>query len=240
MNLLLTGGSRGLGLQIAEHQLSLGHQVYVVSRNVTKELDSLLRKFPERACFIDCDLADTGQIKKRVFDDQIGKETPLHGLISNAATAYDDLLTNLQPEPLHSMFQTNVYAPMFLTKYVVRNMLLHEVAGSIVHISSISAHTGYKGLAMYAATKGAIESFSKNTAREWGSKGIRSNCVVAGFMETEMSSSLSNEQRDRIHKRTALKRPTSLVSVASTVEYLLSDGSQSVTGQNLFVDSGTI
>ena len=99
------------------------------------------------------------------------------------------------------------------------NFLLHNVKGSIVHLSSISAHTGYKGLAMYASTKGALESFSKNSAREWGERGIRSNTLVAGFMETEMSSTLSNDQKNRIFKRTSMKIPTTKKSVAETIVF---------------------
>ena len=129
---------------------------------------------------------------------------------------------------------------MMLIKYVIRNMLQHRIPGSIVHISSVSVHTGYKGLAMYASTKGALEAFSKTTAREWGEKGIRSNALVAGFMETAMSGTLSNEQRDRIFKRTSLKKPTTTESVANMIEFLMSDASTSVTGVNVFVDSGTI
>ena len=93
---------------------------------------------------------------------------------------------------------------------------------------------------MYASTKGAIEAFSKNTAREWGERKIRSNCVVAGFMETEMSSTLSEEQKERIYRRTALKEATRIDSVAGTIAYLLSDKAASITGQNIHVDSGTI
>jgi 3-oxoacyl-[acyl-carrier protein] reductase len=129
---------------------------------------------------------------------------------------------------------------MVLTKYAIRNMLYHRISGSLVHISSISVHTGYKGLAMYASTKGALEAFSKNTAREWGKREIRSNCIVAGFMETPMSSSLSPEQKDRIYRRTSLKKPTNMKSIAEMILFLLSDKSISITGQNMFVDSGTI
>jgi len=138
------------------------------------------------------------------------------------------------------MYKISVFSPMIITKYMLRNMLYNKIEGSIVHLSSISVHTGYKGLSMYASTKGALEAFSKNTAREWGLKGIRSNCVVAGFMETDMSSSLSTEQKDKIYARTSLKKPTSQISVASTIKYLISDDSHSITGQNIFVDSGTI
>jgi 3-oxoacyl-[acyl-carrier protein] reductase len=138
------------------------------------------------------------------------------------------------------MYRINVFTPFLLTKYVIRNMILNRISGSIVHLSSISVHTGYKGLAMYASTKGALEGFSKGTSREWGEKGIRSNCLVAGFMETDMSSSLSLDQRNRIYKRTALKVPTSIYSVAEMIYFLVSDKAKSITGQNIFVDSGTL
>ncbi|QDV26139.1 SDR family NAD(P)-dependent oxidoreductase [Aureliella helgolandensis] len=240
MNILLTGGSRGLGLVVAQRLLAHGDHVLIVNREPTDELAVLQQQYPSQTTFIACDLSHTDSIKKSVFDDAIGHETPLHGFINNAATAYDDLITNLNMEATEQLFRTNVFAPMLLIKYVIRNMLLHNISGSLVHVSSISAHTGYKGLAMYASTKGSIEAFSRTTAREWGSKGIRSNCVVAGFMETTMSATLSKEQRDRIYQRTALKQPTSLESVADSILFLLSAGSRSITGQNIFVDSGTI
>jgi 3-oxoacyl-[acyl-carrier protein] reductase len=93
---------------------------------------------------------------------------------------------------------------------------------------------------MYASTKGALEAFSKNTSREWGEKGIRSNCVVSGFMDTEMSSSLNNELKERIKNRTSLKTLTDIKSVSDTVEFLISEKSNSITGQLINVDSGTI
>ena len=129
---------------------------------------------------------------------------------------------------------------MVFTNYAIRQMLLHQVNGSVVHLSSVSVHTGYKGLAMYASTKGALEAFSKNTAREWGEKGIRSNCVVAGFMDTDMSASLTESQKIRIYNRTALKKAVDASSVAETILFLLSGKSGSITGQNIHVDNGTI
>jgi 3-oxoacyl-[acyl-carrier protein] reductase len=138
------------------------------------------------------------------------------------------------------MYDVNVFTPMVVTKHAIRHMLFNKVAGSMVHISSISAHAGYKGLAMYASTKGALEAFSKNTAKEWGERGIRSNCVVAGFMETAMTAKLTAEQCERVFKRTALKQATKPESVASTVVHLLGEGAASITGQNVLVDAGTI
>jgi len=240
VNILLTGASRGLGLAIAKQQLELGHSVFVVNRTVSRELGELLQRYKERAVFVECDLAEPTTIKEAVFDRIFGNDVPIHGFVSNAAVAYDDLVSNLDPALVESMFRVNVFAPMVLTKLVIRNMLLHRTDGSMVHVSSICSHKGFKGLAMYAATKGAVEAFSKNVAREWGSKGIRSNCVVPGFMETSMSSALSDADREKIFSRTSLRAATSIQSVASTVGYLLSDASSSVTGQEFVVDSGTI
>ena len=119
-------------------------------------------------------------------------------VINNAAFAYDDIITNADPTQLERMFKINVISPIILSKYIIRDMLLHDIKGSLVHISSVSAQTGYKGLSMYAPSKGAIESFSKNAAREWGERGIRSNCIAPGFMETNMTSALSTDQKNRI------------------------------------------
>lgn len=239
-NILLSGVSKGLGLAIAESLLHLGYTVYGIARSKTEAFCQLQERFPDRLFFKSVDLQDAEGAHDAVFDDFIDFDTSLHGFVNNAAMAYDDIITNLHLEPLEAMYRVNVFSPMILTKYAIRNMLLHRVAGSIVHISSISVHTGYKGLSMYASTKGALEAFSKNTAREWGSRKIRSNCLVAGFMETEMSSTLSDDQKNRIYNRTSLKQPTSVKSVAETVAYLTSDKSQSITGQNIHVDSGTI
>ncbi len=237
-NILVTGVSRGLGLAIARAVLEAGWSLFGVSRTRSPEFDSLAAAHPGRVHFFAHDLADADGVRTRVFKEFVGLDTPLHGFVNNAAVAYDDLVTNLELERLEAMYAVNVFAPMMATRQAIRNMLLHGGGGSIVHVSSISAHTGYKGLAMYASTKGALEAFSKNTAREWGERGIRSNCVVAGFMETDMSGALGEEQRRRIFERTALKRPVALESVAATCVFLLGGESCSITGQNVVVDSG--
>jgi 3-oxoacyl-[acyl-carrier protein] reductase len=176
-----------------------------------------------------------------LFDDWISKKNvSLDAFINNAAVAYDDIISNANLEKLERMYRVNVFTPIMITKYVIRNYLLNKVEGNIIHLSSISVHTGYKGLSMYASTKGALEAFSKNTSREWGNRGIKSNCIVAGFMETEMSQTLSEEQKNKIYKRTSLRKPTDKNSVSSCISFLVSGCNTSITGQNIFVDSGTI
>lgn len=239
-NILITGISKGLGLTTTKYLVKKGYFIYGINRTITPELTALIRQYPDLIKIYPFDLSQTEAISSLLLGDFINLKTPLHGFVNNAAFAYDDIVTNINYELLIEMYKVNVFTPFILTKYVIRNMILHQVKGSIVHLSSISVHTGYKGLAMYAATKGSLEAFSKNTAREWGGRGIRSNCIVSGFMDTNMSSKLDLEQKDRIYKRTSLKKPTEQDSVASTIEFLLSDNSKSITGQNIFVDSGTI
>lgn len=240
MNILLTGISKGLGLIIAQTLLENNWIVYGISRSKTEELNQLLTKYPMHLHWLQYDLSDTINVHKTIFKEWIGIQTPIHGFVNNAALAYDDIITNLNIDLLEKMYRVNVFTPMNITKYAIRQMLLHHIKGNIVHLSSISAHTGYKGLAMYASSKGALEAFSKNIAREWGELGIRSNCIVAGFMETEMSASLTNDQKNRIYQRTSLKQPVDKYSVAETIAYLFSDKAKSITGQNINVDSGTI
>ena len=138
------------------------------------------------------------------------------------------------------MYRINVFSPMMLTKYILRDFLLNKVSGSIVHISSVSAHTGYKGLAMYASTKGSLEAFSKNTAREWGRLGVRSNIICPGFMKTNMSSSISDEIAEKIFKRNSKLSLLNVVDVANACVFLISNESNGITGEILHVDNGTI
>jgi len=238
-NIIVTGDSRGLGAEIVKTLLEeTEYGVIGISRSNTTEITN--NPIAQgRYLHISYDLNDLKNIKS-LYQNYLKPLGPIAGLVNNSAIAYDDIITNLNIENLLNMFNVNVYASMLLSKFAIRDMLLHCTKGSIVYITSVCAHTGYKGLSMYAASKGALESFSRTIAREWGEFGIRSNCVSPGFMETEMSNSISHEQRERIYKRTSLKRETDPSSVASTVVFLLMDNSASITGQTIHVDNGTL
>ena len=223
-NILLTGDSKGLGENIKSHLKESGYNVIGLSRSSDD---------------IKYDLTDVDGIKD-LYINIIKERGPIHGFINNAAFAYDDIITNLNSDKLIDMYKVNVFSPMILTKYVIRDMLLHKTKGSIVHISSISVHTGYKGLAMYASTKGSLEAFSKNTSREWGRMGIRSNIVCPGFMDTNMSNSLNDDQRNKIFKRNSRQKELTVGEVSSTVNFLMTEESSGITGQIIHVDNGTI
>lgn len=240
MNIIVTGCSKGVGLDICKVLLEHGNTVYGIARSCPKEFQTLQSQYENALHFKSVDLSACDNVKRDIFKDYCDNKVAIDGFVNNAAIAYDDIVTNLNLERLQEMYNVNVFTPMMMTKYVIRNMILHHTKGAIVHISSISAHTGYKGLAMYASSKGALEAFSKNTAREWGTMGIRSNVVVPGFMATSMSSTLTDDQRSKIYARTSLKAATSIRSVAETVAFLLSEKADSITGQNIHVDNGTI
>jgi 3-oxoacyl-[acyl-carrier protein] reductase len=236
---LVTGVSKGLGYELTHSLLSEGNFVCGISRTSNEKLNKIKLEFNTTFTHLELDLSSIesiSEINKFITTNRIKFDC----YINNAAIAYDELVTNANITDLELMFNTNVIAPIMMTKMVIKNFLLHKTKGNIIHISSISAHTGYKGLSMYASTKGAIEAFSKNVAREWGEIGIRSNCIVAGFMETDMSDKLTSRQKEKIRNRTSLKKLTDKKSVINTIKFLQSSQSDSITGQNFFVDSGTI
>ncbi|MVO98633.1 SDR family oxidoreductase [Paenibacillus lutrae] len=231
---LVTGDSGDLGQSISECLLESGYSVVGLSRTENNHIASLRDAYPDRYEHQFADLSDPESIAS-LFHNRSYKVT---GLINNAALAYDDLVTNARLDELDTMFKVNIISPILLTKYSIRNMILHKTAGSIVNISSISTQEGYKGLSMYAASKGALESFTKGVAREWGRYGIRCNCVRPGFMETSMNKNLPEADKQKIYRRNSLQGPVEVGSVAETTLFLLSEKSSSITGAIIDVHAG--
>jgi 3-oxoacyl-[acyl-carrier protein] reductase len=130
-----------------------------------------------------------------------------------------------------------VLSPIILTKYVARHMMADGM-GRIINMSSIIASTGYNGLSVYGATKAAATGFTKSLAREVGKLGITVNAIAPGFVDTELTQSLSDDQRKRIAGRSALRRLPETEDVASMVEYLLGEGGRNITGAVLTIDAG--
>ncbi len=131
----------------------------------------------------------------------------------------------------------NTLSPIVLSKYVVRSMM-SERSGRIVNVASIIGFTGYSGLSVYAATKASMLGFTRSLAREVGRLGITVNAVAPGFLDTDMTHGLADEQRQQVMRRSALRRLASVDDVANAVEFLLSDKARSMSGTVLTVDAG--
>jgi 3-oxoacyl-[acyl-carrier protein] reductase len=236
-NVIVTGGSRGIGLAIARRLANAGHNVVAVARRESDELREAIREAgADRLHFTAFDLSEVAEIPglvRRLRDD-FGA---VYGLVNNAGTGTDGLLATMHNSDIEALVRLNVLSPIVLTKYVVRHMMA-DGAGRIVNISSIIAATGYSGLSVYGATKAATTGFTRSLAREVGKLGITVNAIAPGFIGTELTESLSEDARQRIARRSALRHLPETEDIAAMVEYLLGDGGRNITGTVLTVDAG--
>jgi 3-oxoacyl-[acyl-carrier protein] reductase len=239
LNVIVTGGSRGLGLAIASTLAASGYQVIAIARAATEELRSAVAAQEQGGGalhFRGFDLANTTGIAALVSD--LRKEFgPIYGLVNNAGLGSAGVLTMMRDEQIENLVRLNTISPIILSKYVVRSMMV-ERAGRIVNVSSIVASTGYSGLSAYAATKAALIGFTRSLAREVGQLGITVNAIAPGFVDTRMTHELSGGQREQIKRRSALRRMVDGGDVAGSVEFLLSDKAKNITGITLTVDAG--
>ncbi|MFT7399182.1 MAG: 3-oxoacyl-[acyl-carrier protein] reductase, partial [Rheinheimera aquimaris] len=159
-------------------------------------------------------------------------------LINNAAVGYDGVLATMHNSEINALLNLNVQAPILLTKYLLRPMLLNQ-SGRIINISSIIARTGFNGLSVYAASKAALEGFTKSLSREVGKAGITVNCVAPGYMQTEMTNSLQGDKLESIKRRSPLGRLATPDDAAGAVLYLLSEQATAITGTTITVDAGS-
>jgi 3-oxoacyl-[acyl-carrier protein] reductase len=164
---------------------------------------------------------------------------PVHALVNNAGMSVDGTLALTSATQIEQVMRLNVIAPILLSKYVLRSMMADGAGGRIVNLASIIAFTGYSGLSVYGASKASMIGFTRSLAREVGRTGVTVNAVAPGFVDTEMTKGLTEEHREQIVRRSALRRLVEVDDVASAVEYLLSDGAKNITGTVITVDAGS-
>jgi 3-oxoacyl-[acyl-carrier protein] reductase len=240
-NAIVTGASRGVGLAIARRLAADGYRVVAIARSDTEALAVARAELDARD--------GAGEIVFRAFDlsniEAIGEFVrglraefgAPYALINNAALGTDGLLANMHLSQIEALVRLNTLSPIVLTKFVSRAMMASG-EGRIVNISSVIGSTGYSGLSVYGATKASLLGFTRSLARELGRLGVTVNALAPGFMDTEMTQTLGDEQRDQVARRSALRRLVTPDDVAAGVAYLLGETGRNVTGTVLTIDAG--
>jgi len=241
LNVIVTGGSRGLGLAIARTLASAGYRVIALSRSLGPELEAACELARTQALgaieFRACDLSEVGQIAPLVRGIR-ADFGPIYGLVNNAGLGTAGILATMRDKDIERLIRLNTVSPIVLTKYVARGMMT-ERTGRIVNISSIVASTGYTGLSVYSATKASLVGFTRSLARELGRARHHRECRWhRASIDTAMTEELTPSQREQIVRRSALKRMADADDVARSVEFLLGAGARNITGIVLTVDAG--
>ncbi len=238
-NVIVSGGSRGLGLAMASTLAQAGYRVIALARQESEALRAarqVAAAGPGAIEFRAIDLSDLEGIGtlvrglKRDFGDP-------YGLVNNAGLGTPGVLATMRITEIERLVRLNTLSPMVLTRHVARAMMSVR-RGRIINISSIVAATGYSGLSVYSATKASLLGFTRSLARELGSLDITVNAIAPGFVATEMTAELDAGQRAKIARRSALKRLPEPIDVARSVEFLLSEAARNITGTVLTVDAG--
>lgn len=238
--MLVTGGSRGLGLNIGRTLALAGYRVVAVARNAGPEIDGVIHELESAKGgslhFWPFDLTALDDLHGlvRSVRSEFG---PIYGLVNNAGIGTSGVLATMPNDKIEQLVRLNTVSPLILSKYAVRTMMASG-EGRIVNISSIVSFAGYSGLAAYAATKASLLGLTRALAREVGPLGITVNTVAPGFLDTEMTRDMDEQQRAQVARRSALKRLATPEDVAYAVEFLLSERARNITGTVLTVDAG--
>src|SRR3989475_417932 len=227
-NVVVTGGSRGLGLGIARRLTAAGYRAITIARKETNQLrlamEEAERARPGSFHFVPFDLAEIADIPQLVksLRNDFGA---IYGLVNNAALGFDGVLALMPTSQIEQLVRLNTLSPMVLTKYVVRSMMA-DGGGRIVNVASIIGFTGYSRRSVYGATKASLIGFTRSLAREVGRTGVTVNSIAPGFLDTDMTQRLDGEHRQQIVRRSALRRLPEVDDVAGAGEVLLRDAAR--------------
>ncbi|WP_454016809.1 SDR family NAD(P)-dependent oxidoreductase [Azospirillum sp. Marseille-Q6669] len=235
-HVIVTGGSRGLGLGIVEALLAEGYRVSTCSRAPSEALERLAGT---DLFWQPCRIGD-GEAVRAFMDAALdwGGASPLWGLVNNAGIAREGVLATFPEIDVEEVIQVNLTGAIQVARAFLRAKLMKRGPGRIVNISSIIGQRGYNGLSVYSASKAGLDGLTRALAREVGRLQVTVNSVAPGYLATEMSGTLADGQRDQIVRRTPLGRLGDVADVVPVVRFLLGDGAGFVTGQTIVVDGG--
>ena len=235
--IIVTGGSRGIGAGIVQCLAESGAEVAFTYSSREESAQQVLAKLPGSGHFcVQMNIADESSVQAGL--EQILKKWPeIHGLVNNAGITKDQLILRMKTEDFDSVINTNLKGTFLLCR-ALSKLMIKARQGSIVNITSVIGQTGNAGQSNYAASKAGTIGFSKSLAQEIGSRGVRVNCIAPGFIATEMTGSLTAEQKSKILEKIPLQRMGETQDIASAVRFLLSDESKYITGHTLSVNGG--
>lgn len=234
---IVTGCGKGLGLATASLLAKSGYEVIGVSRSESSDYNNLQTSYPNLVHFYQFDFSKIKDIAELVKAITKTHGRP-YGLVNNAAVGNDGVLATMHESEISTLIKINVEAPILLTKYVSRSMLLNG-QGRIINVGSIIGSTGFNGLSVYGATKSAMGGFTRSLARELGKANITVNTLAPGYMETNMTDGLVGDKLEKIKRRSCLGRLANVDDAAQAILYLLSEQASGITGTTLTIDAGS-
>ncbi|MEQ1878793.1 MAG: 3-oxoacyl-[acyl-carrier-protein] reductase [Bdellovibrionia bacterium] len=237
LHILVTGGSRGIGAAIAKQAAIEGAKVAITYNSNRESAEKVVREFPgEGHLVLAMNVGEEDSVKKAIAE-LLTHFPSIDGLVNNAGITKDQLMLRMKAEEFDNVINTNLRGTFLCTREVLKPMVKAR-KGSLVHITSVVGEMGNPGQANYCASKGGIESFSKSVALEVASRKIRSNCVAPGFIATDMTEKLTDDQKKAMMDRIPLGSIGDPSDVGAAVCFLLSDDSKYITGHTLSVNGG--
>ena len=232
-NIFISGASRGIGKSMAKHFAKSNFNVVGTSRNNFKFDDDLENLLP-----IKLDVTSRNDVKD-CFDELKSKNLLPVILINNAGITADQLFLRMSDDDWDNVINTNLTGTFNLTKIFLKNMIKNKF-GRIINISSISGLMGNPGQVNYSSSKAALNGFTKSLAKEVGSRNITVNCVAPGFIDTDMTSYIGQNERNEILKKIPLNKFGSPEDISKLVMFLMSDEASYITGQTISIDGGLL